>query len=81
MKRVPIILRAAIYMALAGLPVLIAFFTDYVKDLLEGKPPMTHWAVFTLLGLNAIYQMLLVLRVYIDGSFERAKQQSEAISK
>ena len=74
----PVALRAVLYMALAGLPVIIAFFTEVVNALMEGKTPILNWYVWTLLAANTIYQMLLVLRAYVDGSAERAKKPTEA---
>ncbi len=69
--------RAAIYMVLAGLPVFIAFFVDLVKKVDGGTPIAVHWAVWWLLALNAAYQMVLALRIYLDGSAERSRQKTE----
>jgi hypothetical protein len=70
----PVALRASLYMALAGLPVAIAFLTEIVNKMLDGKPPLLNGYVWSLLAANTLYQMLLVLRAYVDGSAERAKK-------
>ena len=64
----PIMLRAAIYMALAALPVPVAWLSDVVKQLLEGKPPLLHWAVWSLLICNMIYQAVLALLAQQSGA-------------
>lgn len=68
-----VIVRGLLYMALAGLPVVIAFLSEVVNKLLEGKTPLLNGYVWSLLAANTVYQMLLVLRAYIDGSAERSK--------
>ncbi len=71
----PVQLRGLIYVLLAALPVFIAWLTDAVKLLLEGKPVLMHWLVWLLLICQASYQSLLALRAFLDGSNERAKQE------
>jgi hypothetical protein len=69
----PVVIRAMLYMALAALPVVIAFLTEVVNKLLEGNEPLINGYVWSLLACNTVYQSLLVLRAYIDGSAERSK--------
>lgn len=69
----PVTLRACLYMALAGLPVVIAFLTEIVGKMIKGETVMLNGYVWGLVAANTVYQMLLVLRAYIDGSAERAK--------
>ena len=66
-----ILIRAFIYMTLAALPPWIAWFTDAVKLLLEGKPPMTHTFVWLWLAGTSLYQALLALRAFLDGTMAR----------
>ena len=62
-------------MLLAALPVWIAWLTDAVELLLADKPVLLHWLVWALLICNSLYQALLALRAFIDGTAERAKPQ------
>ena len=62
-------------MLLAALPVWIVWLTDAVELLLAGKPVLLHWLVWALLICNSLYQALLALRAFIDGTAERAKPQ------
>lgn len=71
----PVHLRGIIYMLLAALPVWIAWLTDAVELLLADKPVMMHALVWALLICSSLYQALLALRAFIDGTAERAKQE------
>lgn len=71
-----VVVRACLYMALAALPVVIAFLSEVVNKLMDGKEPLINGYVWALLACNTIYQALLVLRAYIDGSAERSKNGS-----
>ena len=62
-------------MLLAALPVWIAWLTDAVELLLADKPVMMHALVWALLICSSLYQALLALRAFIDGTAERAKPQ------
>ena len=73
----PVVLRGAIYMLLAALPVWIAWLTDAVKLLLDGKPVTFHALVWSLLVCSSLYPALLALRAFIDGTAERAKQEQQ----
>lgn len=74
-------LRGAIYMLLAALPVWIAWLTDAVKLLLADKPVTMHVLVWSLLICSSLYQALLALRAFIDGTAERAKPKQEPENK
>jgi hypothetical protein len=68
----PVKFRAFLYVLISGLPVPIMFFTAYVDKLSKGEIPLTHWAVWVLLGLNTSAAVAIALRAYYDGSAERA---------
>lgn len=68
-------------MLLAALPVWIAWLTDAVELLLADKPVMMHALVWALLICNSLYQALLALRAFIDGTAERAKQQEPKLTE
>jgi hypothetical protein len=68
----PVKFRAFLYVLISGLPVPIMFFTAYVDKLSKGEIPLTHWAVWVLLGLNTSAAIAIALRAYYDGSAERA---------
>lgn len=71
-----IVFRAVLYMTLAAFPPWIAHFSGIVDQLLDGKEPLYHWAVWALTISTSMYQSILALRIYIDGSAERSKQQT-----
>lgn len=73
----PIYFRGFLYFALAALPVWVAYFSDAVKLLLEGKEPLVHYYVWLSLICSSLYQSLLALRAFIDGTVGREKEAAE----
>lgn len=68
-----VFIRGTIYVIAAALPVWIAYFSGVVDALIDSKPVLQHWAVWVLTALQSIYQAIIALRAYIDGSNERSK--------
>ena len=70
----PVYLRGFIYVTLAALGPVTGYFTVLAKDILDGKHPIYHWVIWTLIVLQSIGAGLLALRMFVDGSYERSKQ-------
>jgi hypothetical protein len=72
--KAPILLRAIIYMILAALPELIKYLSIITEQIYGGVTPPSHWSITTLTGTNMVYQAILALRIFLDGSAERSRQ-------
>jgi len=69
-----IVLRAILYMVLAAIPPWTAFFSGVIDKLTKGEDPLYHWAVWGFVISSSVYQAVLALRIYIDGSNERSRR-------
>jgi hypothetical protein len=69
--------RGALYVGMAMLVPLTSFFTAASKDIIDGRVPVFHWVIWTLLGLQTLSAALVALRAYIDGSNERSKNEAK----
>ena len=74
-----IIYKGFLYAIASALPVFVVFFSDYYEIWKSDQAYVVSipWFIWTYLILNAIYQVVLVLRAFADGTIEREKQETK----
>ena len=76
-----IVLRLILWLGINTIPVAIGWFQNINMQLQEGKEPMLHWSTWWLFGLQLALSTFTAWRMYLDGSAEKARQQTAAESK